>query len=454
MMRFGEERWALFMLFVMMALSYVDRSVLGILAQPIKETMHLTDFELGCLGGPAFAILFILSGIPIARLAERYGRVSIIAVCMVLWSSMTALCGSAASFLQLFLCRVGVGIGEAGSGPPAQSLVADFYPSDRRAAAVSIYLLGIPLGNILGTTAGGAIGQSFGWRIAFFAIGLPGVLLAILFRLTLREPVTGRLDARQTPNESVPPIGAVLRKLARTRTFLHMAAGASIANFTAQGFGLFLSAYFLRRFNVGLAEVGLASGLIGGMSAAAGTLGSGYIGGWAARSDLRWLAWTPAIGLATSVPLYLLVLYQNTWSMTLLLLWLPGLFFTTFTAPMSAITQNVVPARMRATTFAILFTLTSFVGVALGPFVTGLLGDLFTSHALHASGGALASACRMGSASHAMPAALKSACRASTASGLRNALTVAALFALWASFHFWRAARTLTVDHEKAFDLT
>ena len=448
-MKIGEERWALFMLFAMMALSYVDRAILGILAQPIKEAMGLTDLELGFVGGPAFAVLFILSGVPIARLAERYGRVNVITVCMILWSSMTALCGVAMSFVQLFLCRVGVGIGEAGSGPPAQSLIADFFPSQRRASASSIYLLGLPLGTIAGTVAGAIIGQHFGWRIAFFTVGAPGVLLALLFRLSLREPDPGRTDGQAGAAENTPPIRAVLAKLGRTRSFLHVAAGASIANFTSQGFGLFLSAYFLRRFNVGLAEVGVANGLIGGMSAAAGTLASGYISDWAARYDRRWLALAPAAGLAISVPIYLLLLSQTSWTAALFVLALPGMFFSSFVAPMSAITQNVVPARMRATTFAILFTLTSFVGVALGPFVTGILGDVFTSYALHhLPNPAFASQCL--ASVHQQAAMVRPVCRAAGASGLRYALSAASLFAFWAAFHFWRASRTLVEDEAAA----
>lgn len=441
--------WPLFMLFAMMALSYVDRSVFGILAQPIKETLHLTDLELGAIGGPAFAVLFILSGVPIARLSERYGRVPIISASMALWSAMTAFCGAAGSFLQLFLCRVGVGIGEAGSGPPAQSLIADLFPAARRASASSIYLLGIPLGNILGTLAGGLIGQHFGWRIAFAAVGAPGILIAILFRLSLREPPQGLSDGQHDLSSSAPPIATIVRKLRRTRSFVHVAAGASIANFTSQGFGLFLAAYFLRRFDVGLAEVGLANGLIGGISAAIGTLASGYISDWAAKNNRRWLALTPAIGLALSVPLYLLVLYQANWTDTLLALCLPGIFFSSFVAPMSAITQNVVPARMRATSFAILFTLTSFIGVALGPFITGLLGDVFTKIALEAAGSNLTSECAM-KALHGTSVAL---CRSATATGLRYALTAASAFALWAAFHFWRASKTLVADQDAALDI-
>ncbi len=199
-----QSWYALGLLFIVYVFNFIDRSILAILNQPIKDDLGVSDTEMGLLGGIAFAIFYTLLGIPIARLADRGVRRNVLAVCLALWSAMTAVCGFAVSFVQLLLARIGVAVGEAGGSPPAHSMIADLFPPRTRATALSIYALGIPVGVMIGNLAGGWINQAFDWRTAFMMVGLPGVALALLVRLTLREPVRGASESLTLPVEDAP----------------------------------------------------------------------------------------------------------------------------------------------------------------------------------------------------------------------------------------------------------
>src|SRR5580704_6818240 len=187
----GYKRTVLTTLTLVYTLNFIDRTIVGIIGQPMKESLGITDNQLGLLGGLAFALLYTLLGVPIARLAERWSRVNIMAVCITLWSGFTALCGLAPNFAAMLAFRVGVGIGEAGCSPPAHSLISDYYEPRRRASALAVYAFGIPLGGMLGAIFGGLIAQFVGWRAAFFVVGIPGVLVALALKLLVKEPPRG-----------------------------------------------------------------------------------------------------------------------------------------------------------------------------------------------------------------------------------------------------------------------
>src|ERR1700761_4497154 len=195
----GYKRTVLTTLTAVYALNFIDRTIVSIIGQPMKESLGITDNQLGLLGGLAFALLYTLLGVPIARLAERVSRVNIIAICITLWSAFTALCGVAPNFTVMLAMRVGVGIGEAGCSPPAHSLISDYYEPQRRASALSVYAFGIPLGGMLGAVAGGWLAKTVGWRAAFMVVGAPGVILAILLKLFVREPPRGASEAIERP---------------------------------------------------------------------------------------------------------------------------------------------------------------------------------------------------------------------------------------------------------------
>jgi predicted MFS family arabinose efflux permease len=447
----GYKGWVLALCFLMMASNYIDRSIVVILAQPIKDEFHLSDFELGALGGLAFAVLFIVAGFPLARLAERRSRVAIISASIAVWSAMTALCGIAQSYVQLLLCRVGVGIGEAGASPAAQSLLADYYPPQRRASALSVFALGGPIGGLFGAIVAGMVAQTYGWRAAFFVVGLPGLLLAILFWLTADEPSRGAQDspvsAAAAATGVVPSMWDAVRCLFGSRTFVHMAIGAAVANFAVQGILQFTAANFVRRFDIGLGEAGLVMGVVGGLCGGLGTLAGGFGSDRAARVDARWYAWLPAVSLAAAAPLYVVAFVQKSWPASAAMLVLPSIFTYVFLAPLLSVTQNLVGARMRATAVALLTLVTASIGVALGPITVGWLSDQLAAASFAATKlGEFAVLCGNGTLAAAAADPARQACRAASAAGVQQAIIASTAFFLWAAAHFHVASGTIRRD--------
>ena len=304
-------------------LNFIDRTIVGIIGQPMKESLGITDNQLGLLGGLAFALLYTMLGVPIARLAERVSRVNIMAICITMWSGFTALCGLAPNFAVMLAMRVGVGIGEAGCSPPAHSLISDYYEPKRRASALSVYAFGIPLGGMLGAIFGGLIAQYLNWRMAFFIVGLPGVLVAIALKLIVKEPPRGHSEIAGAPGAAggrdaggssrprrrparfarrsryeVSELGIVGKRIFGTWSFLNMALGVTLASFAGYGAGAFSSPYFIRTFGLGLALVGVLFGIIGGVSSGSGTLVGGFVTDWLTKRSAAWYALVPGIGLA------------------------------------------------------------------------------------------------------------------------------------------------------------
>ncbi|MBO9558035.1 MAG: MFS transporter, partial [Caulobacter sp.] len=303
----GYKAAVLGLLLATYTFNFIDRTIIATIGQAIKVDLKLTDTQLGLLGGLYFALLYTLLGIPIARMAERWNRVTIISLSLVIWSGFTALCGSAASFTQLALYRFGVGVGEAGCSPPSHSLISDYYEPKKRASALSIYSFGIPLGTMFGAVAGGWLAQEFSWRVAFVIVGLPGILLAVLVKLIVKEPPRGHSERVERPLEAEdvvaepakPPfslvnefkeLGAVLGVLFGKWPVLHMMLGVTIASFGSYGSGAFVPPYFVRTFGLGLAQVGLIVGLIGGFSAGVGTLVGGFLTDWTGKRSAKWYA--------------------------------------------------------------------------------------------------------------------------------------------------------------------
>ncbi len=460
----GYMGWAMALLLAIYTSNFVDRQVLSVLQQPIKEELKLTDGQLGLLQGFAFAIFYSILGIPIARLAERRSRKTIIAVSVLVWSAMTALCGTAGSFATLFLFRVGVGVGEAGASPPAHSMIADYYPPQKRATALSIYSLGIPLGSLLGAVLGGLVAQRYGWRPAFFVVGLPGVVLAVLSQFTLREPPRGHSEAVGTRlgdlvgdgladvEQAAPSFGAVVRRLLSKPAFLHLAAGATLASFAGYGVNAFAAPYYIRMFGLTLAQVGLVFGVVAGVGAGVGVLAGGVISDRAGQGDRRWYAWAPAIGLLVGAPLYITAFLLPSWQASVALLFVAGCFTYTYLGPAFGVMHNMVTPRMRATATALLFLIINLIGLGLGPTVVGLLSDAFAGHVFQSSAmaaqGSFHALCPGGRPAADAVAALAPACHKASATGVRWAIVIGAVVYVWAAAHYALAARTLRRDLE------
>lgn len=493
----GYKRAVLTTLTLVYTLNFIHRTIIGIIGQPMKESLGITDNQLGLLGGLAFAALYTVLGVPIARLAERRSRVNIMAVCITLWSGFTALCGLAPNFAAMLAFRVGVGIGEAGCSPPAHSLISDYYEPQRRASALAVYAFGIPLGGMLGAVFGGLIAQFVGWRAAFFIVGVPGVLVALALKLVVKEPPRGHSETPARPLlpedvtvEDVTPqaaptpparslaqeiaheareLGAVGARIFGTWSFLNMTLGVTLASFAGYGAGAFSSPYFIRSFGLGLALVGVLFGIIGGVSSGSGTLFGGFVTDWLRRRSTAWYAIVPGVGLAIAVPIYVAAFTRTDWRVAAWILLLPGIFQYTYLGPTFGVIQNSVETHRRATATALLFLFLNLIALGGGPPFTGWLIDQFAQfnfahpgpHAiwdslgrmfLHgdAAGGQFTALCPGGVPKPGAAAALTAACRPTLVRATQEGEIVTFFFYGWGALHYFLAALTLPADLRRA----
>lgn len=447
--------------------NFIDRTIVATIGQAIKVDLKLTDTQLGLLGGLAFAILYTLLGVPIARMAERWNRVSIISISIVIWSAFTAACGLAANFVTLLALRVGVGVGEAGCSPPSHSLISDYFEPRRRASALSVYAFGIPLGAMIGSIAGGWLAKNFGWRVAFMAVGAPGLILALLIKLIVKEPARGASDAGTRPAvapaggfvSEVKEIAAVTRTLFGSWPVVNMVLGVTIVSIAGYGVGQFAPPYFNRAFGLDYATVGLIFGLIGGFSSGLGTLAGGFIGDLASRRHARWYALTPAIGLAIATPIYVIAYRALDWKIAAAILLIPGVFHYTYLGPTFGVVQNVVETRRRATATAVMFLFLNIIALGGGPFFTGWIIDRFaqfdfTHPGPHRFLGALYGAvvdgaqgamrftavCPGGVAPAGSPVDLPFRCQSVEAVATRQGILVTIGFYAWGAVHYLLAS--------------
>jgi predicted MFS family arabinose efflux permease len=435
--------WLVGVLLVLGALNFADRAILAVLAQPIKEDLLLTDAHLGMLQGLGFAILYSVLGLPLGWLAERINRKGMIAVCVAVWSFMTAACGLATNFLTLLLGRVGVGIGEAGFQPVVSSLVGDHFPPNRRASIMAIILLGSPLGFLLGQAVGGYVAATWNWRVAFMALGIPGLLAAVVAWLTLREPPRGLADGAIL-TEPPPSIREVFATLWAKRAFRHLLAGFTISGFAMNAVANFVLPFYLRGFGLPLATAGAIFGAVAFSSNGLGMLLGGFGFDRMSRRDLRWPLWGPAIMFVVATPLYFGAFSAKDVTVSLVFVWFANLALATYLAPSAATMQNLAGPRMRATTSAIVALVAGLLGAGLGPTLLGIASDMYATSMF--AGGEFIARCPGGRAPPGAEAALDVACRSASAEGLRLALISALGFFVWAAVHFVAAARTLRQD--------
>jgi MFS family permease len=363
--------YALGVLILIHVFGYVDRIALTILMDEIGTDLRLSDQQLGLLTGLAFALFYAAFGVPLARVADRTTRVTLIAACLSLWSVMTALSGMARNFTELFLARVGVGIGEAGCVPPAHSAIGDYFPHERRTFAISLYSAGAVVGTAGGLFAVGALAENIGWRGSMIVIGLAGLPLALLMILTVREPARPRSHESQKET-AWTSIGALLRRPA----FLHLALAFSIGDICSQGFGNWSPAFLIRSFGMGMAEVGAWTGLSKAIGGVAGILSGGLLATWLIPRDRRWELWIPTAALAICTPLFV-VMILSPWAWLVVALMMVISFFGAMSSSVAiAAVQSFAEPHRRATAVSLVLFLASLLGGGLGPYLIGLISDL------------------------------------------------------------------------------
>lgn len=391
--------------------SYMDRQILAILQEDIKAELLLSDTQLGLLAGFAFAIFYATLGLPVARLADKGNRVNIIGIALALWSAMTAVCGLAQNFVQLLLARIGVGIGEAGSSPPSHSIIADLYPPEKRAGAMGIYSLGVVLGAAGGTMIGGTLAHFFGWRVAMFAVGIPGIILAVVIKLFVVEPRRGLSDPAHVPvaHAAMPGFGEGFRSLFANRAAVHLVMGVTLTSLIGYGHTAFGPSFLIR--TIGLDKLQIAS-IVAPVGAICGTL-SAVLGGWLAnKAAERWglhsQAWLVLVMKGVGLPLSFLFFASSDPWIAIPIYWASLILVNSYLGPTFALIQGLAPLRMRALWAAATLLVINLIGLGLGPTMIGVISD-----ALKPSLG--------------------------DAEALRWAMLTFAAATPWALFHYWRA---------------
>ena len=407
------RHYILAILTLMYVVNYLDRQILNILLQPIKAEFGVSDALLGLLAGPTFALFYATLGIPIARLADRHSRRNIIAVSMGLFSIMTVVCGLAAQFWQLLIARVFTGVGEAGTGPSAMAVISDLYPPEKRAAAQSFYSAGLNIGLLIAFFGGGWIAQTYGWREAFLAAGIPGLLLFFVVMFTVREPPRGHSE--MLADDGVrPSLGAVARFLWAQRSFRWIAFGAAMTSFGGYGATAFVPAFLIRSHHLSLSEVGLIFAGIAGVGGWFGTFLSGVIADRMGKRDVRWNMYVPLGAVFLALPFTpVFYLAQNT-TVAVLAAIIPSAMGAVFLGPCITMVQGLVPLRMRATAAALFLFILNIIGLGLGPQAVGIVSTL-----LQPTYGT---------------------------DSLRYALFVTMISSVIGGYCYWRATRTLKAD--------
>ena len=370
--RTASNSLVLAMLLLVYIFNFLDRQILSILAQPVKADLGLDDAQLGMLGGLAFAALYSTLAIPFALLADKTSRSWVITISLAVWSGFTALCGAAANFTQMFLFRLGVGVGEAGGVAPSYALISDAYPAEKRARALSIYSLGIPLGSAGGALLGGYIAQNIEWRTAFVVVGLLGLAIAVPFKLIVRDPPRTKAAAGQVP------IWHVFGILAAKPSFWLLAFGAAAGSMCGYGVAFWLPSMIMRSFVLNLQQVGQFFGALLLTGGVAGILLGGWLGDRMGKRDRKWYALAPAICYVLGTPLFIAGVLSGTWMAAFALFVIPQALVYVWLGPVLTAVQHLVPGRMRATASASFLLINNLIGLGLGSWAIGALSKHLT----------------------------------------------------------------------------
>jgi predicted MFS family arabinose efflux permease len=368
------SNYILFILTGVYVFNFIDRQILVILQESIKKDLGLSDTQLGLMSGFTFALFYVSFGIPIARLADKSNRKNIITAALIIWSGMTALSGRAQNFVQLLLARIGVGIGEAGGSPPAHSMISDLYPPEKRATAMAIYSTGISIGILIGFLVGGWIDHYFGWRTAFFVVGFPGIIYALILYFTVKEPLRG-LSENKIGLDVSTSIKEVILTLWLSRSFRYLALGTGMAAYAAYAKSSWFPSFLARVHGMKSNEIGLWLSLSFGIGSGLGYFLGGFCADKMGKKDKRWYLWLPAASLLIAIPFSLTLLFAPNTKLVLMLIAIPSFLVSFYLAPCIALSHGLVGLRMRAMASAILFFVLNIIGLGCGPLFTGMVSD-------------------------------------------------------------------------------
>ncbi|MDH4041851.1 MAG: MFS transporter [Gammaproteobacteria bacterium] len=409
------HRITLTLLMLAYTLSMGDRMILSILFPDIKAEFGLTDTQLGLLGGISFALFYATMGLPIARLSDQYSRKRIIITSLVVFSLMTAFSGLAAGFISLLILRIGVGIGEAGVNPASHSIIADYFPPQRRAFAMAILMLGGSLGMMLGFVGGGFIAEAYNWRIALVSVGVPGLFLAVVMARSLREPARGTYETEAPPPP--PPILTTAAAMWANPAMRHLIAGSVVAGLVGYGFTQWLPTFFIRAHDLSQSQTGMLMAVLFGISGAIGALVAGKWFDRLSNRGFQYGMWMLAIVPFFTIPLFILGLLADNLTTAILLFIVPGFAANYVIGPTIAMIQTLSPVHMRAVSSAIKMLCLNLIGMGIGPLLVGLLSDLLTP--------------RYGE------------------DALAVGLAYFTLVGLWGSLHFWLCGRALAKQNKR-----
>ena len=414
----GQRWYVLIIMMLAYTINIADRYVMSTVLEPIRLELKLTDGGVAFLTGVSLALFYVTMGIPLSWIADRYNRKNLLAISITIWSAMTALCGTSQGYMQLLLARIGVGIGEAGGTPSCNAIVGDYFPADRRAMAMTVFALGAPIGAWLGADMAGAVAAAYGWRAAFLVLGVPGIILALIVFLTIKEPARGRLDA--VSDDAPPKLMETLRFLWSQKAAVHVIMGSGVSALWGWGLMWFTPTFIQRTYGL---DVGEAGGVVGPIHLVMGIAAS-LLTAWLVarpsyvdpRKILRLLGVVTALATIPSIVAY----WTNSLSLATVMWWLfiPAIYF--YIGPAFALGQNLAPPRMRAMAIAVSLLVANVFNLIVAPQGVGWLSDYFAGPA------------------------------GADAASLRLALLVLAPTGFWAAWHYWRAEKYVIEDQKRA----
>ncbi len=414
----GQRWYVLFIMMLAYTINIADRYVMSTVLEPIRLELGLSDGGVAFLTGVSLALFYVTMGLPLSWIADRHNRRNLLAISITIWSGMTALCGMSQGYMQLLLARIGVGIGEAGGTPACNSIVGDYFPADRRAMAMTIFALGAPIGAWLGADMAGAVAAEYGWRSAFFVLGIPGLILALVIFLTIKEPARGQLDAVSASD--APSFKETMRFLWSQKAAVHGIMGSGLSALWGWGLMWFTPTFIQRTYGLDVGEAGAVVGPIHLIMGIGASLLTAWVVSKPAYTDPRKIVRLLAVvtGLAT-IP-SIIAYWTDSLQLATLMWWIfiPAIYF--YIGPAFALVQNLSPPRMRAMAVAVALLIANVFNLIVAPQGVGWLSDYFAG-----PGGA-------------------------DAASLRLALLVLAPTGFWAAFHYWRAEKYIVEDQKRA----